>query len=275
MIRKTVQLTNETISYLTDEDLGNIVVLFLHGFGDEAQRALSLFKTPNRVYSIIAPDMPGCGQSSNNIAKPTMQYYCDIVNEFIEKILPNRPIYIVTHSLGTVPALYNAITNPNIKHIFGVTPIMPRDENAESIAIRTKWMLPSNGEEFYESQLNLFSPYDDDWIRTESVKNKILNTPPTFFEQRKQTFEILANQIFDTVFVKDLYSRFYAKQHNFTAFISKNDNYFDFSRAQKYIKLYNIDTCELNDSGHAMFYKNTPRIHRHINYFILKSEGLY
>ncbi|MBU4690440.1 alpha/beta hydrolase [Mycoplasma sp. ES3157-GEN-MYC] len=275
MIRKFIELNNETISYLVDEELTNIVVLFLHGFGDEAQRALSLFKIKNRMYSITAPDMPGCGQSTNNIETPTMQYYCEIVQEFIEKTLKNKHIYVVTHSLGTAAALYNATFNEDIKFVFGVTPIMPRDESQESIKIRTKWMLPSTPEELYESQLNLFSEYDDTWIKTESVKQKILQTPPEFYIERKKRFTALANEIFETSKIKKIYGDFYNKKSNFIAIISRNDHYFDFSRAEKYINLYNINTYELNDSGHAMFYKNTDKIHKYINNFIIKKEGFY
>ncbi|BAP00771.1 esterase/lipase [Mycoplasmopsis californica HAZ160_1] len=275
MIRKTIQLNTETISYLTDDELGNIIVLFLHGFGDEAQRALSLFNSKDRIYSIIAPDFPGCGQSSNNVVTPSIEYYCQIISEFVEKTLPNRKIYIVTHSLGTIPGLKTALSNPNIIHIFGVAPLMPRDENPETIALRTKWMLPSTAEEWYESQLRLFCDEDDDWITTPSVKNKILSTPKSFYSERSKRFSKLATQIFDMNLIKQIYSNFYSKQNNFTAFISKKDQYFDFSRAEKYINLYNVSTCELNDSGHAMFYKNTQKIHKYINNFIIKKEGLY
>lgn len=83
--KKTNSIEKWITSYLTDEKLSNIVVLFLHGFGDDATRATTLFQCKNRLYSIVSIDMPGCGKSSNNIGQPTLQYYCDIVGEFIEK----------------------------------------------------------------------------------------------------------------------------------------------------------------------------------------------
>lgn len=277
MIRKTVELSTETISFLADDDyeVSNIIVLFLHGFGDEAQRALSLFNTKDRLYSIIAPDMPGCGMSSNNIKEPTMQYYCDIVQEFIKKVIGDKGFYIVAQSLGAVPALYNAIKNANVKQVFGVVPIMPRDESPADIEQKRRWMLASTPEQWYETQLNLFSEYDNDWIITEAAKQKILQTPKSFFEYRIKTFSKLASEIFDMTFVKNLYEKFYKTNRNYMVFLSRNDKFFRFDKAEKYINLYKISTYELNDSGHAMFYKSTPKIHNYINNFIKKTEGFY
>ncbi|VEU60426.1 putative esterase/lipase [Mycoplasmopsis bovigenitalium] len=274
MIRKQIQLKNESISYLTDEKLSNIVVLFLHGFGDDATRATTLFQCKNRLYSIVSIDMPGCGKSSNNVGQPTLQYYCDIVGEFIDKFLPDREIYIVTHSLGTIPALYNATNNPKIKYVFGVAPAMPTT-NALKNDRRIKWMLPNNPEDWYDSQFNLFSEFDNEWILRPDVKQKILDTPQDYIDERKRVFSVLAHEIFAMTFIENVYKKFFAKNKNFTAIVSRNDKYINFSDVENYINLYNLGTYELNDSGHAMFYKNTQKIHNYINNFIIKKEGLY
>ncbi|MCT4469562.1 alpha/beta hydrolase [Mycoplasma sp. HS2188] len=275
MIRKTVQIKEETISYLVDEKIGNIVVLFLHGFGDEAIRASTLFKNEDRMYSIIAPDMPGCGQSTNNHKNITMEYYCQIVEEFINTSLPEKRLYIVTHSLGTITALYNAVKNPNIIQIFAVAPLMPRDEDEKMKQKRIKWLLPTNGEELYDSQLKLFCEHDNSYIIQENVKNKIINTGVDFYNHRHSTFTELANEIVDGSYVKEIYSQYFKNKHDFMAFVSVNDEYFDYPASKKYLDLYDIKSVEINDSGHAMFYKNTPRIHKYINNFILKKEGFY
>ncbi|QBF34328.1 alpha/beta hydrolase [Mycoplasmopsis phocirhinis] len=274
MIRKLIQIGSETISYLSDENLGKVVVLFLHGFGDEATRAKTLFKNENRIYSIIAPDMPGCGNSTHN--KPiTMEYYSLIVKQFIEKLLQNKHLYIVTHSLGSIAALSNATTNPNIIQIFSVAPLMPRDQDDATKKQTLKWLLPNNPQELYDSQFNLFCDEDNSYILQESVKNKILNTDESFFKHRHSVFKTLTNEILQGTYVKNVYENYFKTKRDFMAFISQKDKYFDYKASKKYVDLYNISTAEINDSGHAMLYKNTQKIHKYINNFIFKKEGFY
>ncbi|PZV97713.1 alpha/beta hydrolase [Metamycoplasma auris] len=267
MKRQLITLNNETISYLADDQIKDLVVLFIHGFGDSSKRVLSLFNINNRNYSLVAIDLPGCGLSSNN-NDISIEYYCEIVSQFISQILPNKKIYLLSHSLGILPALYNSKIHSNIKHIFGITPLLPLDLDDSEIKEIKGYLLPNDSNEFYISQLQLFSDSENDWILKDETKQIILKTSLEFLQKRKKMFSYIVNQIFNSNIVKEMFDSFYATNDNLSIVISANDKFINYKKALNVIKHYHIEYTELNSYGHAMFYNGTKDINKIIEEYI-------
>ncbi|ENY68753.1 Esterase/lipase [Metamycoplasma auris 15026] len=272
MKRQSILLNNETISYLADDEILEKVVLFVHGFGDNAKRALHLFNIKERNYSLVAIDLPGCGQSTNNNPL-SIEYYCEILDLFIKKILPNKKIYLLSHSLGILPAIFVAKNNPNIKHIFGITPLLPLNLDTNKINEIKSYLLPNDPEQFYISQLQLFSDIENGWLLKKETKDLILRTSLEFLKQRKEMFGNIVNQIFHSNIVKEMFDSFFTCNSNLSVVITKNDNYIDYNKAIDVINSYNIKHYELNAYGHAMFYNGSLDINKIIDKHIRKERN--
>lgn len=51
-----------------------------------------------------------------------------------------------------------------------------------------------------------------------------------------------------------MYTKISLQKQNFTAIVSRNDKYINFSDVENYINLYNLRTYGLDDSGHAKMF---------------------
>ncbi|WP_027120520.1 alpha/beta fold hydrolase [Mycoplasmopsis lipofaciens] len=269
MIRKEIKIFNETISYLSEDiDINKPILLFVHGFSDEAARVISLYRL-ERNYNLFALDLPGCGKSSNHIKEPTLEYYSQIVSEFIKKMFGNKFIYLLSHSMGSVPSLFAGLNN-NINKIIMCAPLNYYliDDKKHYLEL-LNWLLPNNSEEFYESQLNLLSDYDNAKFLEKSVKDNILKIDNEVLNLRKRKFnKIVTQQILNQEYVNKKIKPLFDKNNCFTIVFAKQDKYVLEKEIQKIIKEQNCDFVEINECGHAMFYKKYKEINNIINNII-------
>ncbi len=55
------------------------------GFKDRSKTIQPLISIKNRNYAIYALDLPGCGESSSILGEYSIEFYAEVVREFITK----------------------------------------------------------------------------------------------------------------------------------------------------------------------------------------------
>ncbi|MGV2392613.1 UNVERIFIED_CONTAM: alpha/beta fold hydrolase [Campylobacter lari] len=121
-MEKYLNIYNENIYFTIEDDNENKpIIFFVHGYADSSKTLYSLLKITNRNYKLAALDLPGCGKSTNN-NNITIEYYCKIVQKVIEKEFLGKEIYLLSHSMGSIPCLVNLKMN-NIKHLIMLCPL--------------------------------------------------------------------------------------------------------------------------------------------------------
>ncbi len=66
----------------------------------ESKTIQPLISIKNRNYAIYALDLPGCGESSSILGEYSIEFYAEVVREFITKVLPNKKVILMGHSMG-------------------------------------------------------------------------------------------------------------------------------------------------------------------------------
>ena len=97
----------------------NTVVLFIHGIAgtpNHFHEFVSLVPETVSVYNLL---LDGHGESVEDFSKTSMKKWEAQVTAVVEKLsLTHEKIYIAAHSLGTLLAIGNAITNKKISSLF-------------------------------------------------------------------------------------------------------------------------------------------------------------
>ncbi len=78
---------------------GRMPLVLVHGFGDDARMWLPLFAELGKDYTIIAPDLPGLGQSSDEKRGYAKKTAAADIRELV-KSLGYKEIYLVGHDIG-------------------------------------------------------------------------------------------------------------------------------------------------------------------------------
>lgn len=94
------------------------ILLLVHGLGDEAGRVWDdLLPDLSLKYHVVVPDLPGFGHSSKGNFLYSPSAYATFLDWLI-KSLPDKPVYLVGHSLGGGIALvYAARYGSNLKRL--------------------------------------------------------------------------------------------------------------------------------------------------------------
>jgi pimeloyl-ACP methyl ester carboxylesterase len=108
---------------------GPLVVL-LHGVGLRAEAWAPLIDALSQTYSVLAPDMPGHGESAGFTHPPqdrlTLQDYTDAVVPLLE-----RPALVVGHSMGALMALDLAVRHPGkLRGVVALNAVFEREAEA-------------------------------------------------------------------------------------------------------------------------------------------------
>jgi len=110
---KNVEIENNiNIRYL-DEGKGEQTIIFVHGLGSYLlawKKNLSVLKDN---YRCIAIDLPGYGKSSKGNYPYTMDFFADVIYQFMQKLNIKNAV-IAGHSLGGQIAISTALKYPNI-----------------------------------------------------------------------------------------------------------------------------------------------------------------
>jgi pimeloyl-ACP methyl ester carboxylesterase len=85
--------------------------VFLHGLGNNAYVWRRVMPRLSRLH-VIAPDLPGFGQSEQPRHRPLLLEYVRIIGELIDRVAPGEPVALVGNSVGGAVALRLALDRP-------------------------------------------------------------------------------------------------------------------------------------------------------------------
>ncbi len=111
--------TATTEPWLGDDDLAPNeplpTLVFLHGFGggSSAYEWSKVYPAFAAEYRILAPDLPGWGQSAHPARNYQVEDYISTIVEFIEQTC-DRPVTVIASSLTAAITIRAAITRPEL-----------------------------------------------------------------------------------------------------------------------------------------------------------------
>jgi pimeloyl-ACP methyl ester carboxylesterase len=109
--RQRLRLSGGTeLSFLTAGDASKPALLLLHGFPSSAQEFRDVIAELSQAAYVIAPDLPGFGQS-DVLASPSFATFADAISELLEHLAVKRRI-IYLHDSGAAVGLLIAMQAP-------------------------------------------------------------------------------------------------------------------------------------------------------------------
>lgn len=100
-----ISLRGSTVHYWAyGPNKGAPVIVMIHGFrGTHHGLERIIGHVPG--YTVIAPDLPGYGDSTPMDGPHDIDGYADLITEFIPKVTrPDEPVYLLGHSFGSIVA---------------------------------------------------------------------------------------------------------------------------------------------------------------------------
>lgn len=169
------------------------ILLLVHGLGDEAGRVWKdLLPELSLKYHVVVPDLPGFGHSSKGNSLYSPSAYATFLDGLL-KTLPDKPVYLVGHSLGGgIALLYAARYGSNLKRLilvdtFGLLHYLAVSQNfvRQQLNIDLPFF-SSNIESSLERVTNLMlekttrlSLDPDQLLSTENMREKFLGGDPS------------------------------------------------------------------------------------------------
>lgn len=139
MTRKTQRLSDSglQVSYL-EAGSGTPLVL-IHGVGMNAEVWFPQLEVLSRYFHVIAPDMPGHGESEGFSHAATLKDYVQWLASFLQT-RPEKKFAIAGHSMGALIAAGMAIDYPDrVSHALVMSGVYQRSEAArEAVVARAK-----------------------------------------------------------------------------------------------------------------------------------------
>ena len=96
---KTAELSNDIKIAYVDEGSGEETIIFVHGLGSYLPAWKKNVAALKENFRCIAVDLPGYGKSSKEVYPLTMEFYADVLAEFIDKLNIDNAT-IAGHSMG-------------------------------------------------------------------------------------------------------------------------------------------------------------------------------
>ncbi len=110
--RRRMRLSGGTeLAYATAGDPSKPALLLLHGFPGSADYFRALVPELSRVAHVIAPDLPGYGES-DVLPEPSFVAFGQAISELLTE-LSVGPRYVYVHDYGAPPALHVAMQAPD------------------------------------------------------------------------------------------------------------------------------------------------------------------
>ncbi len=123
------------VAYI-DEGKGAKIILFLHGFAGNIMSWKQNIPVLSGLFRCVALDLPGFGKSGKSITSATVDYYADIIKDFLSYLGIQKAVF-AGHSLGGQIAVKTAVKFPS---------------TAEKIILAGS----SGMEKFSDEEINLF-----------------------------------------------------------------------------------------------------------------------
>ena len=127
-----INIRNININYIQYGSGSDIVLL--HGWGQNIEMMKPLGDNFQKKHRITILDFPGFGESDEPKVALTMNDYCDILCEFLEKLKVKNPI-VIGHSFGGRVAILYASSNPVEKLVLFGSPCIRHNDK---ISIKAK-----------------------------------------------------------------------------------------------------------------------------------------
>ena len=109
--RKAIEFNGFSISYLEGGETGGYPILFLPGWGVSTEPYREYLELLAQKYWVIAPDLPGFGQSPCSHSLTSYQTYANCIVQLIERLNLDR-LRLIGHSFGGAVALALAAAVP-------------------------------------------------------------------------------------------------------------------------------------------------------------------
>lgn len=267
-MENTIKILDEEIHYIYEENPNSLpIVLFVHGYNDNCKTIQPLKLLANRNYVIYALDLPGCGLSSCN-KEISLVYYGQILNEFIKKVFKGKRINLMSHSMGSVPCLFNYKIDLIDKFIM----IAPLNFSLVGTDIERynrllKWLLPNTLEDCYDSLINLVHNPSEAYLRNAKfIANRLFLK---ISETHKKFNNLIKDEILNSNFLQSKIKKLFVKSNPFYLISANKDQYVSPSQIDDVVKESKvIQSFQLNDCGHAVFYQKATEINNLINELI-------
>ena len=134
-IRQRFRLSGGTeLSFITAGDASKPAVLLLHGFPGSAGYFREVVPELSQVAYVIAPDLPGFGES-DVLPAPSFPAFGQAIMELLDRLAVG-PRYIYVHDFGAPPALHIAMQAP--KQVLG---LIIQNANAHRTGLGSQWDL--------------------------------------------------------------------------------------------------------------------------------------
>src|ERR671914_2351934 len=115
--RKRLRLSGGTeLSFITAGEASKPAVLLLHGFPSSARTFRDIVPELSRTAYVIAPDLPGFGESD---VLPAVSFtaFGQAISELLDRLAVG-PRYVYLHDFGTPVGFHIAMQAPD--HVFGL-----------------------------------------------------------------------------------------------------------------------------------------------------------
>lgn len=119
---KMMQLSSGKLAY-TEKGKG-ATILFIHGLGGNLSHWQKNVKELSASYRCIAIDLPGYGMSGKKVdtkGKDQLQFYSDVISEFLKK-KKIKKVILAGHSMGGQVAVITSLQNKRVKKLVLLAP---------------------------------------------------------------------------------------------------------------------------------------------------------
>lgn len=112
---------NITLAYI-DEGSSEETIIFVHGLGSYLKAWAKNVADLSNHFRCIAIDLPGYGKSSKGLYPCTMEFYADVLSQFIDRMKLER-VTIAGHSMGGQIGMVMALKYPQqVKRLILASP---------------------------------------------------------------------------------------------------------------------------------------------------------
>src|SRR5918999_5719114 len=131
--RQRFRLSGGTeLSFITAGDASRPAVLLLHGFPGSAGYFRKVVPELSQAAYVIAPDLPGFGES-DILPAPSFPAFGQAILELLDRLAVG-PRYIYVHDFGAPPAFHIAMQAP--EHVLG---LIVQNANAHRTGLGSQW----------------------------------------------------------------------------------------------------------------------------------------
>lgn len=108
---RTVEAGGRRLQYVEMGSGEGTPVLFVHGFGSDANAWMFVQPTLAESHRTLAVDLPGHGGSQKDVGEATPAYLAGVIADFLDAT-GTEAVHVVGHSLGGAIALHLALNRP-------------------------------------------------------------------------------------------------------------------------------------------------------------------